>query len=180
MLALLASVTASASSGVEFTTGIDATYNEYQFHFVNMHPAGGRLGFQVNAVGETGFNEAIDSASFGATHSEVTVSASLGYDSNSHLPSQYSSAGYQQLSKYLGTDNDQAVSGVLTLYAPSSTTYVKHFTVRSNSAGYDGNPYSFDLHVAGYINTTAAIDEIRFQMSGGNIDAGSIHMYGVG
>ena len=32
---------------------------------------------------------------------------------------------------------------------------------------------------AGYGNTTSAVDAIRFQMSSGNIDAGTIKLYGI-
>ena len=34
-------------------------------------------------------------------------------------------------------------------------------------------------HVAGYFNTTSAINAIRFSMSSGNIDSGVIKLYGV-
>jgi hypothetical protein len=34
-------------------------------------------------------------------------------------------------------------------------------------------------YTAGYCNTTSAINAVRFQMSSGNIDAGTIYMYGI-
>tara|TARA_R110000803_G_scaffold81198_1_gene147125 strand:- start:1 stop:531 length:531 start_codon:yes stop_codon:yes gene_type:complete len=174
-LVYIASVTASADATVEFT-GIDATYNEYQFHFVNMHPAAiTHLSFQVNAVGQTGFNETITSTFFRADHYEDDSQNNFAYLTSSD---QAQGTAYQRFSFATGVDNDQSTSGVLTLYAPSSTTYVKHFVARSNNIFY--GDVSQDFHVAGYINTTAAIDEISFQMVGGNIDAGTIHMYGVG
>jgi hypothetical protein len=33
--------------------------------------------------------------------------------------------------------------------------------------------------MAGYGNTTSAVDAIQFKMSSGNIDSGTIDMYGV-
>ncbi len=36
---LLATRTASSSASLEFLTGIDTTYPEYEFQFFNMHPA---------------------------------------------------------------------------------------------------------------------------------------------
>ena len=39
-----------------------------------------------------------------------------------------------------------------------------------------------DVHnsyVAGYCNVTAAIDGVQFAMASGNIDAGTIKMYGI-
>ena len=76
-----------------------------------------------------------------------------------------------------GADSDQSGAGVLTLYAPSSTTYVKHFVARTQYS-QEGN-YSMEYGTAGYINTTAAIDEISFKFASGNIDAGVIKMYGI-
>ena len=176
-LTYIASVTASASATVSFTTGIDATYNEYQFHFVNMHPAsdGVDFTFQVNASGLTGFNETITSSYFMAEHTESDSWTNFSYNT---LRDQAQGTSYQHMTHQLGADADQALSGVLTLYAPSSTTYVKHFVSNTNAANaYD---ISQNAYAAGYINTTNAIDEISFKMSSGNIDAGTIHMYGVG
>jgi hypothetical protein len=38
-MVLLSTQTASASSSISFTTGIDSTYKEYMFIFNNIHPA---------------------------------------------------------------------------------------------------------------------------------------------
>ena len=42
-----------------------------------------------------------------------------------------------------------------------------------------GSPVSVDAFAAGYINTTSAIDEISFKFDSGNIDDGTIKMFGV-
>ena len=176
-LTYIASVTASASATVSFTTGIDATYNEYQFHMVNMHPATdlAEFQFQVNAAGATGFNEVMTTTFFWAYHNEADSAAFLGYEGELD---QAQGTAYQYLQNNIGNAADEATSGILTLYAPSSTTYVKQFTSRMQAG--QGTGYSVDTHIAGYINTTAAIDEISFKFHSGNIDAGTIHMYGVG
>jgi hypothetical protein len=36
---LLSTATASASSSISFTSGIDSTYDVYQFEFINIHPS---------------------------------------------------------------------------------------------------------------------------------------------
>ena len=41
------------------------------------------------------------------------------------------------------------------------------------------NDYILSTHVAGYNNTTSAVDAVQFKMSSGNIDAGTIKMYGI-
>ena len=77
----------------------------------------------------------------------------------------------------IGNDNDQCLSGSMTLFNPSSTVFVKHFTGRANN--YYQADYSLDGSFAGYGNTTSAVDAVRFQMSSGNIDAGDICLYGI-
>jgi len=173
---LIATATALASSSLSFTSGIDSTYDVYEFHFINMHPATNNVTFhfQVNASGQTGFNETITSTSFRASHNEADTVTGLDYRTGAD---QGQGTAYQPLYEDAGSDSDQAGSGVLTLYAPSSTTYVKHFTARTQYS-QEGN-YSIEYYTAGYINTTAAIDEIDFKFSSGNIDAGKIYMYGV-
>ena len=48
-----------------------------------------------------------------------------------------------------------------------------------NENTYSQNDISADMYVAGYCNVTAAIDGVQFSMSSGNIDAGTIKLYGV-
>jgi len=173
---LIATATASASSTLSFTSGIDSTYDAYEFRFTNMHPAtnGVDFRFQVNAAGASGFNETMTTTVFRAAHDEADSATTLTYQTSDD---QAQGTGYQSIGNYGGNDNDQAVSGVLTLYAPSSTTYVKHFTARATD--HMAHDQAGDFFVAGYINVTAAIDEISFAMSSGNIDAGVIKMYGI-
>lgn len=173
---LIATQTASSSSSLSFTSGIDSTYNVYEFHFINMHPATDNQGitFQVNAVGQTGFNETITSSFFRAKHNENDAATGLDYVADYD---QAQGTSYQRLCNDVGNDNDQSTSGIFTLYAPSSTTYVKHLTARFSET--HASDIHMDNFVAGYINTTSAIDEIDFKFASGNIDAGKIHMYGV-
>ena len=180
-LVYIASVTASASATVAFTSGIDSTYNEYQFHMVNIHAGtdSDTFGFQFNADGASGFNETITSTFFKAENAESGGSANLGYSGAHDQATADGSGIYQHLAYDMENDGDEAFSGILTLYAPADTTYVKHFVARGNYVHHSGK-YSQATHVAGYINAEEAIDEISFKFDSGNIDAGEIHMYGVG
>ena len=176
-LTLISTHTASASATLDITSGIDSTYDSYEFHYVNMHPAsdGVTFQFQVNAAGQTGFNEVMTTTAFHTHHNESDTSTLLAYDT---AEDKAQATTYQSIGSWgTGNDNDQSVSGILTLYAPSSTTYVKHFTAMGN--GYHSGDFSLSLYTAGYINVTAAIDEISFKFASGNIDAGQIKMYGI-
>jgi|TARA_R110001583_G_scaffold4846_3_gene27358 hypothetical protein len=176
-LTLISTHTASADSSIDITSGITDTYDSYEFHFVNMHPATDNvsLTFQVNATDGADYNDsAITSTYIAAYHKEDGAGGYLIYEASYD---QTQGTAYQMLMDNLGNVSDESASGVLTLYAPSSTTYVKNFT--STLQAVTQNQYSRNTYVAGYINDTTAIDNISFKMSSGNIDAGTIKMFGV-
>ena len=170
----IATQTASSSASVNFTSGIDSTYKEYIFYFVNMHSATNNtpFQFQVNADGQTGFNETITSTHFSAYNGESVVSTGLGYRTDNDLAN---GTDYQFLIN-AGNGNDESQSGYLHLFNPSSTTFVKHFIARFSTTE---SAYNSDNFTAGYINTTSAIDEISFKYSSGNMDSGQILLFGL-
>ena len=77
-----------------------------------------------------------------------------------------------------GSDADSGSSGYLHLFDPSSTTFVKHFIARCSDMSGDPGIANDNLS-AGYGNTTSAVDAVVFKMSSGNIDSGTIDLYGV-
>lgn len=169
---LLSTATASGSSSISFTTGIDSTYDIYKFEFINIHPATQGVGFSFQA--NTGYNQTITSTVFRAYHNEAGTDTALTYDTSND---QAQGTGFQRLMAYVDNQNDDAGNGELFIFNPSSTTYVKHFISKSSysySRPYEGNDF-----VAGYFNTTSAINAVQFKMSSGNIDAGTIKMYGI-
>ena len=178
-MVLLSTQTASASASISFTTGIDSTYKEYMFVFNNIHPAtdGAFFTFQANASGESGFNETITSTMFRAFHIEVSDASGLGYQTSGD---QAQGTSYNQIFfDGISNGSDSSGSGTLHLFNPSNTTFVKHFianTMHMNPTGGEGAIHSF---AAGYFNTTSAITEIDFKMTTGNIDAGTIQMFGI-
>ena len=92
---------------------------------------------------------------------------------------QSQGTAFQDLTEQLiGNDNDQCMSGWLKLYNPSSTTFLKHFI--ASSSQIHAADYNVVAYVAGYFNTTSAIDEIQFKLHSGNIDSGVIKLYGIG
>ena len=174
---LILSQTASSSATISFTSGIDSTYKEYVFEFINMHPATDNVHFQfqVNVDGGSGYDESIISTAFEAYHNEGNTTGEVTYQP---ARDQAQGTAYQDILPFIGSDNDQAASGELHLYNPSSTTYVKHFIHRG--AVYGADDFAQDDFIAGYFNVTGAITQIQFKMSSGNIDAGTIAMYGTG
>lgn len=156
---------------------LDNTYRIYKWEFINIHPAtdGANFGFQINAEAETGYNETITSTAFNAHLTESGSSDLLGYQTGSD---QAQGTAYQRIcSRSTGNDDDQAMSGTLTLYDPASSTYVKHFMSTGNGSHSDN--YTLTMPTAGYINTTSPINEISFKFDSGYIHAGVIQMYGL-
>ena len=181
-MTLIKEQTASASATIDFVDGtsdvvLDSTYPIYLFKFINIHPATDETAFlfQGNAAGGSGYNETITSTFFRAYHGEGAEGGVLGYLTGND---QANGTAFQDLTEQLiGNDNDQCMSGWLKLYNPSSTTFVKHF-MASSSQIHAAN-YNVQAHVGGYFNTTSAIDEIQFKLNSGNIDSGTIKLYGI-
>jgi len=162
-------------TSIEFTSGIDGTYDEYMFVMTDMFPHTNnenmRVTFSTN--GGTDYGLTKTGTWFRGRHNEDGSNGDLAYDS-SYDAAQDTNA--QNLSYATGGDADQSYAGILHLFNPSNTTYVKHYYVRGNVAlAADGVQ---DVFVAGYINTTTAVNAIRFLYSSGNI-SGTIQMYGI-
>ena len=173
---LLSSQTASDSSSLDFTSGITSTYGEYIFEFYNIHPESDDVyfGFQVNASGQSGYNEIITSATFRAYHFEDDSSTLLEYQTGSD---QAQSTVLQCLAFSMdSTLAHSNMAGELHLFNPSGTTFTKNFIGQTNDK--TNNVRSETQFTGGYINVTAAITNIQFKMSSGNFN-GKIKMWGV-
>ena len=169
------SQTASNSASISFTTGINSTYKEYQFYFIDVHPRTDQaeLNFQGSTDGGSNYGVAITSTSFRAFHDEADTLTGLGYQTGADLAQ---STAFQTLTNGIGNGADETTVGTLQLFNPSSTTYVKHFIGRCN--GYQGANFSIEVNTAGYFNTTSAINAIQFKFDTGNFD-GTIALFGV-
>ena len=179
-MTLIKSQTASSSSTISFVHGtsdvvLDGTYPIYKFIWINVHPATDDVDFQVGfRDGGTNYDATNATSFFQAYHNEAGNDQALTYQAADDLAQ---STSYQNLNDRLGNDNDQSSSGYLFLFSPSSTTYVKHFIAETNrSHAIDYTNHQF---IAGYCNTTTAIDGVQFKCSSGNIDAGTIKLYGI-
>ena len=172
---LILSQTANSSSSISFTSGIDDTYNDYMFVFININPATDGAYFQFQCSTNFGHQYGIrqTSACFTAYHSE-SGSTSLAYWG---AGAKQESVGYNYLCDTQGNGADEGMSGILHLYNPSSETYVKTWQATTQQLT-SGNSALVD-YVGGYFNIQRAINAIDFQFHSGNINTGTIKMYGV-
>ena len=175
-LVKIAATTASSSSSVSFTSGIDSTYKEYIFTFNNIHPAsdGQQFFFNMSADGGSNFNVTKTTTYYYIQHAEAGGSEAFAYDDGSDVAQ---STGYARIAEAIGGDNDQSTSGYLHLFEPSSTTFSKHYITAFNCV--NASDQIITTHSGGYGNTTSAINAVDFKVNSGNIDAGTITMYGV-
>ena len=175
-LVKIASSTASSSSSLSITSGIDSNYKEYIFVFNNLHLSndGAQPGINFSIDSGSNYNVAKTSSNFSAAHNEADSSTLLGYNGSWDLAQ---GTGLQYLTAGTGNANDESASGYLHLFDPSNTTFVKHFIAQFNS--YVNDSSIQHLFIGGYANTTSAIDAVQFGVSAGTIDSGTITMYGV-
>jgi hypothetical protein len=174
-LTLLSTQTASSSASIEFTSGIDSTYDSYVFKFIDIHPSNDNASFEFQCSTDSGsnYNTVITSTCFLAQHGESGSPANLGYYA---ARDQAQGTAFQHFIRDVGNGADESGAGYLQLFNPSSDTFVKHFLAEC-SVYYSGDRMFYYAY-AGYFNTTLAIDAIKFQVSSGTFD-GIIKMYGV-
>ena len=175
-LKLLSTQNASDSASISFTTGIDSTYDIYIFKFIDLNPATDNQAFefQCSTDGGSNYNTTLTSTYCQVYHAENDTGSGLGYDTGKD---QGQGTAYQKITGAgIGNLADECGVGELHLFAPSSTTYVKHYYSRTQIYKQDNE--SFECFSAGYYNTTSAVNAISFRMVSGNFD-GTIKMYGI-
>ena len=177
-------VTASSSGTVSFVDGssdvvLDNTYKEYLFTFKDIHPSatGSGVNFSFNGSTDSGsnYNATKTTTLFRTYNYEGADTTTLGFDDT---PALAQDTGFQTLTTNNTNPADGSNAGILHLYDPSSTTYIKHFTCVTSQNTFNGEN-CMNNYVAGYFNTTSAIDAIQFKFASGNVDAGDICLYGI-
>ena len=175
-MTLLQTQTASSSASISFTSNIDSKYPIYLFKFINIHPATDGAEFTINFSTDSGsnYNVAKTTTFFVAYNAESESSSGLTYIDSLDIAQ---GTGVANIFYNVGNENDESASGTLHLFNPSSTTFVKHFMAVTQD--YNANDHSLSWHTAGYINTTTAITRVRFKFESGNMDSGTIKLYGL-
>ena len=179
-MVLIKTLTASSSGTLSFVNGasgvvLDNTYSTYIFKFINIHPSVNNAHFLFQGSVDTGSNYgvAITSSAFSTEHNEADSSTDLSYQTSVDLAQ---STNFQRITSSGSHNNDDCSVGILHLFEPSSTTFVKHFMINGNTVA---DAYTVGTFIAGYFNSTSAIDAIQFKMASGNIDSGQIKLYGI-
>ena len=180
-------LTASDSSTLSFVNGssdvvLDSTYPIYIFKFINVNPASGASNPRFT------FNGSDDTSSHSYDITKTTTAVQSWHKEDGEDRDNYlfynttfdiaQGTGFQSLNFGDGNvDSDACGSGELYLFDPSSTTFQKHFT--ANFDNCDSDPSAAHMLVAGYFNTTSAITAMQFKYSSGNVESGTIKLYGI-
>jgi hypothetical protein len=180
-MTLIKEQTASSSGTISFVDGtsdvvLDSTYPIYLFEFINIHSSGNDVSFQFQTSTDSGssYGVTVTSTSFLSRNNEADSATFLGYQTGDD---EAQTTNFIKLAGGHGNGNDESLSGYLYIFNPSSTTFVKHFMGNINS--YHEADISISWHMAGYFNTTSAVDAVQFKFHSGNIDAGTFKLYGI-
>ena len=180
-MTLIKEQTASSSASISFVDGsggvvLDSTYPIYLFKFINIHPENNSKEFRFNGSTDSGsnYNVTKTSTSFEVSHYEDDSLTNFRYRTDQD---QAQSTDFHPLIADIGNLADECAVGRMYLFNPASTTFVKHFIIEFQN--YVANNQSQQNFSGGYFNTTSAVDAIQFKMNTGNIDSGTIKLYGI-
>jgi len=172
-LVFLAAATAANSGSIDFTSGIDATYNRYVLDAVDLIPATDGASAFIRSGTPSGFNS-------GTSDYAWCVSGELS--DSSILNSADAADSEMQLQGVTGGSNTGSAAGestsfVLEFYSPAGTVVDKHFDWKLSGSGSSGDL----VHIvgAGWRDSTAAVTRVQIIMSAGNITSGVARLYGV-
>ena len=175
-------LTASSSADLSFVHGsssvvLDGTYSEYIFKYINIHPASvAQLVFNLSTDSGSNYNVTKTSTAMNPYQNEDDSASGYVYRSAWDLAQSTSD---QIIAQELGNGNDESGSGFMHLFEPANTSKVKHFMGTTSYYQQFGNTGAFGVIYGGYGNTTSAVNAVQFKMSSGNIDSGTIKLYGV-
>tara|TARA_Y100000114_G_scaffold61818_1_gene56659 strand:+ start:132 stop:758 length:627 start_codon:yes stop_codon:yes gene_type:complete len=181
-MTLIKTITTSSDATVSFVNGssdvvLDGTYPIYLFKYIQLHPSTDSAQLQFNLSADTGsnYNVTKTSTQFKGYNKEDGSANALVSEMGDGL---VQSTSAEKLSSVIDNDNDACYDGMLFLFNPSSTTFVKHYLATGASLG--SGVFHYNDFTGGYANTTSAVDAIQFSLDdGGNFDSGTFKMYGI-
>ena len=167
---LISSSTASSSASISFT-GLSSTYFAYEIILADVQPATDDVYLAIRTSSNNGSSYDSGASDYGwALHYIRLASAAstaVVADGTDSLI---------RLSSNIGSAADETVSGRITLYNPSGTSFTK---LQGTFIPRTGTPRDYRDDIAGIRFSAADVDAIQFQMSSGNISSGTFKLYGI-
>lgn len=172
---LIETQTASASASLDFTTGLDSTYDQYVFKFSGLKPATDGVSFYMRVSTDGGAS--YDSSS--SYEYQTQINRSQGTAKNIRSTGNTVIALAQTAANYdVGNNTGEGIgTGSLDVWLGSADVY---FTVCGEIGIWNsGNGVSHSSIVGGWRGSATAVNAIQFFFQSGNIASGSISLYGV-
>lgn len=166
---LLSTATASNSSTLEFTSDIDSTYNSYAF-VIDIIPATDNVALFART--STNGGSSYDSGSTDYTSARVFCLSNVGTATGAGAD-----ADYLNLLGGVGSDTGETVAAVLYMINPANSSSYTLFH-QSGVTSRAGGELAFN-NASLRRNSTTAVDAVQFYFSSGNIESGTIKMYGL-
>lgn len=160
----------SGTANVQFTSGIDSTYNAYLFILSDVHPATDAQPLEMTVSTDGG--SSYISTNYGFAHKGNTAGGSevSHYNGNDSV--------FDMSSQNVGNADDESISVQLYLHKPSGTD--GHKLINGTSTVVDnGNTVSASVFGGMNYSTTSAINAVKFAFGSGNIDRGNFTLLGL-
>ena len=166
--------TASNSSSISFTSGIDGTYGAYYFliNSIRAQTDATHIGVEFSTDG---------GSSYSLTRYEANTYANRDEGNTSHSLAQWTSEnvkGATTLGKLTRQGNDADQNGSCELILPNPGNTTRHKVYFARGVGMTHDDFCMTDFVHGMVETTSAINAVRFKFESGNIVEGTFTMYG--
>lgn len=176
-MTLIDTKTASNSATLDFTTGLDSTYDKYVFDLSALTASVDDREFWIQVSKDAGANWIGGGTEY--QFSAHGISGGTGYNGSNGGTSAIKCNGGINVGDGVGNGTGESLSGQVWLTQPSNTTLFKLFKWQLEYlAGGSADPTV--IHGCGYNDDDqAAINGVRFLFETGNIASGVIRLYGV-
>ena len=173
-LNLISTTTISSATSSVSITGMDSTYKRYIIHFHSIHPGSDDVYLKGNVI--SGGSTYTSSKYYSLNRHSRTGNASIEHN-NSELDSFFKLFNPDQ---GMGSEDYKSLNATLEIFDPSNTTFQKFIKMDSVYDHNISNDMSSINYMHGHIDDlTAAVTGFVFEFSSGNIDSGTIKLFGV-
>lgn len=172
-LVLLATATASNSATIDFTTGIDATYEEYEIHCINVVAVTNAvtLYLRVSTDGGATFKSGVSDYTRLSLGNSTSATGASGNGSTASSFIRFASSS--GISNGVNKQQNLIIKAFNPANASLSTTFIGNNVEDNQSGSFVQNQH------AGKYNTAGITDAFRILLSSGNISSGEFKLYGV-